>query len=106
MADWRTVIDPAITAAFGAGDLHVAIFQPTCDRAGPRDAVVMMIPEASRPEVAAALNAAAAWQARVVFVCDTRRQADEIADYAARRLPRHRRIAYERAAAGGWGTEQ
>ena len=37
---------------------------------------------------------------------DTREQADDIAERAAAALPKHRRIALERARAGMWGALQ
>jgi hypothetical protein len=49
-----------------------------------------------------AIKQADKWKARVGFICDTRQEADEIAQTVPRRLPNHRRIAYERAEAGHW----
>jgi len=50
------------------------------------------------------LAAALARRSRVGFVCDTAEQAEEVAKLAAQALPKHRRMALERAAAGAWGV--
>jgi hypothetical protein len=65
----------------------------------------VQIPEARRPEIRRGLKAARCRQARLIFLCNTADQADRIAITAAAALPAHRRIALERALAGGWGSE-
>ena len=101
--EWRTRADPDWTATYGVAELHIVMFEPHDDRPGSRATVMVQIPEASRQQIRAALKQAIKRGARLSFVCDTREQADQIAATAAKKLPAHRRIAYERAEAGGWG---
>jgi hypothetical protein len=102
-ADWRTRFDPADTARYGCQELHGVFFVPTDDGGGIGNAVGLQVPEASRQQVSAALRIARQTKARFFAVCDTREQADRIATRAARLLPDHRRVPYERAEAGMWG---
>ncbi len=102
-ARWKTRIDTSHAAVFGCDELHAVFFQPTKDRGVMTDSIAFNIPETPLATVATALRQKIANRARIVFVCDTRQQADQIADFAAKMLPHHRRIAYERAEAGGWG---
>jgi hypothetical protein len=44
-------------------------------------------------------------RARVLFLCDTAKQASRVERRAKNRLPDHRTVALERAAAGTWGTQ-
>src|SRR5258705_13833407 len=101
--DWRTRADPEWTATYGVDELHIVLFEPNDDRPGRRETVMVQIPEASRQQVRQALKQANKLRARLGFICDTREQADAIAETAGTALSSHRRIAYERAEAGGWG---
>jgi K+-sensing histidine kinase KdpD len=103
MSEWRTRADPEWTADYGVSELHVVMFEPREDRPGKRDVVAVQIPETPRQQIRAALRQADTLRARLLFVCDTQKQADETAKAAAKQLPTHRRVAYERAAFGGWG---
>lgn len=106
-AQWRTRVDPAVSAAFSAGELHAVFFEHKTDRGGVADATVgLMIPEVPMPAVTQCLDAASARRSRVFFICDIREQADEVAALAATRLKQHRRVPYERAVAAGWGIAQ
>ena len=62
------------------------------------------IPEALA-QIAPAMAQATALKARVLFLCDTRKQAEEVAALAARGLPAHRRVSLERAEAGAWAVQ-
>lgn len=62
------------------------------------------IPEAGAGEIQHGLAIVAKLRARFLLVCDTERQAADVAHLAARQLPLHRRVAYERAEAGAWGA--
>ncbi len=106
MMDWRTHIDPKYTLAYGCSELHAVFFEPNDDTPGERISISISIPENSRQEVKSAMKLATKKKARVVFVCDTQSQAIKAADFASSRLPNHRRIAYERAEAGGWGLSR
>ncbi|MBV8458418.1 MAG: hypothetical protein JO122_17590 [Acetobacteraceae bacterium] len=101
--DWRTLINPQLTAGFVPGELHVVVFAPCDDDGGIRSCVSVQIPEASRQRVAAAMQIARREKCRVLFLCDTREQADRVAARAGKLLPDHRRVAYERAQAGRFG---
>lgn len=100
---WTTRVPPEATAPFGCAELHASVFQPVRDRGGHCPAMVIEIPETPLHKVNIALAAADRLGARLLFLCDTAAQAEEAAALAARHLPRHRRIALERAAAGGFG---
>jgi hypothetical protein len=100
---WRTHVDPEVLEASGVPELHMTLFEPLNDRERLNHAVSMMVPETSQLEMRHAINVAIKAKARVDFLCDTAEQAEAMAAYAAPLLPGHRRIAYERAAAGQWG---
>jgi hypothetical protein len=74
------------------------------EHGGVRNCVTIMVPQASRQVVAAAMRYADQIQARFVGIADTCEQADRIAQ-RARKLttPGHVRISHERAAYGKWG---
>jgi hypothetical protein len=86
------------------GGYHLVMFQPIDDPGGDRTCMAIQIPEVPWPAIHNALDAVTRTNARYrfLFVCDTREQADEAAAKAEKWLPQHRRIAYERAAAGNW----
>jgi hypothetical protein len=48
MRNWRTQVDPDLTAAFGRAEIHCVFFQPVDDTGGTRTSVILQIPEASR----------------------------------------------------------
>lgn len=99
---WTTKVPAEHLAAFGLAEIHGVFFEHRADRGGLARAVVVQIPEAIAA-LAEAMVQARSFKARVAFLCDTQQQAEEIAEQAAKLLPRHRRVAFERAAAGGWG---
>lgn len=101
--EWRTRIDPHITAKFGVAELHGVFFQPDDDRGGLSPAAMVAIPETPPDQVQKALEFARNAKARLGFLCDTAEQANHIAAVAQSALRFHRRVAYERAEAGGWG---
>jgi hypothetical protein len=103
-ADWRTQVDPELTAAFGCPEVHFVAFQQSDDAGGPRTSVILQIPGVSRQVVNKALRVARDQLTRVAAACDTRAQADAFVERATRLLPHHRRISFERAGAGQWGT--
>src|SRR3954454_22590809 len=98
----ETRFPPEYTRRYGCAELHGALFQHRTDRGGPAPAIAIMIPE-GRDQLGTALREARRCKARVMFNCDTQEQAEEMAQLAARELPRHRRVSIERAFAGGWG---
>jgi hypothetical protein len=101
--NWRTLIDPQITASYGCGELLAVFYQPREDTGGTQPSVVITIHETMRQQISAALRIAHQQRSRVVIITDTREQADRIAARATELLPTHRRIAYERAEAGQYG---
>lgn len=101
-SEWRTRIDPALTAKGGVAELHVVCFEPIDDHGGRRPVVCISVPEASRQTIRKGLKIAARREARVLILCDTAEQAITVGAMAPR-LRRHRRVPYERAEAGGWG---
>lgn len=103
---WATQITMEDPSGAGFSDLHLALFQPNADLGGRTAAVAIQIPESGPDDVDVALKFAARSKARVVFVCDTREQANTIAAYAATHLPDHRRFPLERAKDGNWGLSQ
>lgn len=98
-----TRLPPELTRLFGVDELHALTYQPTDDRGGPRDAVSISVPEASRRVQKRALAVARARRARVSIICDTSKRAEEMRRFAEARLPDHRFIALERVEAGAWG---
>jgi hypothetical protein len=101
-----TRVDPSYTRLFGREELHVITFQPRDDRGGCCDAIGIQLPEASRALVKQGLARARELGARVAFLCDTHQQAVEAYCLALRKLPRHRFVSQERAAAGMFGPLQ
>jgi hypothetical protein len=102
-AYWRTRLDAADEAYFGVAEVHAVFYQPNSDRGGRGQAVTVNIPETPDAKVTEALAMAGRINARLVFLCDTRDQAEAVAERADAVLPTHRRVAYERAEAGAWG---
>lgn len=91
-------------APFGYGELHSVVFQHKRDSGGCCNAVAVDVPkDVARQQIEAAMAWARANRARVMFVCDTSAQAQQMLPQTARLLPNHRRVALERAAAGGFG---
>src|SRR5690242_16661484 len=101
---WTTRADPKQTRPYGCDEVHIVLFQPEDDQGGACAAVVCMIRESSRRMIKQAIAQANQHRARLTFLCDTVCEAAEVAEYAAKRLPKHRRIALERAEAGAWAT--
>lgn len=101
---WTTRVDPKYTAPFGVPNAHFVAFQPNDDRGGASNVIGVSIPEATSGDIAAALIETMRLQARLIFVCDTRRQTRQIARIAAANLPTHHRVALERAELGRWGS--
>jgi hypothetical protein len=99
-----TRLDSIYTAPFGCRKLRAVVLQHKRDSGGGCHVVALQVPEVSRRKIKASLAWARANRARVVFVCDTADQAQQMLEQAARLLPDHRRVALERAAAaGGFG---
>lgn len=101
-AEWTTKVPAELLAAYGLTEIHGVFFEHRSDRGGEARAVVVQVPEAIAG-LAEAMAAARSFKARVALLCDTKQQAEEVAKQAASLLPRHRRVAFERAAEGGWG---
>lgn len=99
---WTTRVPPEFTQLFGEAELHAATFQPEGDRGGPGNCTAIAIPETPKEKIAEAMTASTAFAWRVLFICDTEAQANEVATLAASMLPKHRRISFERAMAGEW----
>jgi hypothetical protein len=100
MTEWTTRLDPAYTAQFGAGELHASIFHHKDDAAKENGIVTFSIPETPKDTLAQGLSYAKAERYRVMFVCDTAKQAEACAMLMAEALPDHNRVALERAEAG------
>jgi hypothetical protein len=100
---WKTDIDRHHVAAFSLGEVHAVFFEPIDDRGGTSKCVAVQIPETPSDKIAGAMAFATRTKARVVFLCDTRDQADAVATLASAALTAHRRVPYERAEAGAWG---
>jgi hypothetical protein len=100
---WATRLDPNYTGRFGCRELHGVFLMPKEDDGGPRDVVVLQIPETSDELFVGAMEMATQGRARVVFLCDTPIQARKVAREAAKILPKHCRVSMERALAGAWG---
>lgn len=94
---WTTRVDPKYTAPFGVPHAHFVAFQPNDDRDGANNVIGVCIPEATSQDIAAALAETMRLRARLIFLCDTKKQARRIARIAAASLPTHRRVALERA---------
>jgi hypothetical protein len=93
---------PAFCRELGAaGHYHHVMFQPIGDAGGECTAVLVQIPEGIG-EFDSAMEQARELKARVALICDTRRQAEEMAARAAEALPEHRRISLDRVEAGQW----
>jgi hypothetical protein len=99
-----TRIPPEYTQQFGVAEVHGVFFQHKGDRGGIAPTVAVQIPEGWW-HLAAALSQARTLRARVLFLCDTAKQAKRVERRAKNRLPDHRAVALERAAAGMWGTQ-
>jgi len=104
MNAWRTRLDPGLTAAFGEPELHAVFFEHKDDRGRRRYAVTVQIPETPAAAFAQVMDVARVMKTRVLFLCDTREQAEDAVARARALLPHHRRVAYERAEAGAWGA--
>lgn len=100
---WTTRVDPKYTAPFGVPNAHFVAFQPNDDHGGASNVIAVSIPETPPQDIAAALERTVRLQARLIFICDTRQQARQIARIAAANLPTHHRVALERAELGKWG---
>jgi hypothetical protein len=105
-SNWRTRVDPALSTPYGVDEVHGVFFQPISDRGGVAPTIMVQIPETPMAAVRLGMAYARKRKARVGFLCDTPEQARDIADRVMRLLPRHKRISYERAAAGAWGMAQ
>ncbi|MCL2429794.1 MAG: hypothetical protein FWD12_11230 [Alphaproteobacteria bacterium] len=100
---WTTRIPPSYTAPFGCAELHAVAFRPNDDRGGQRHSVIVNIPETPDDAIRHAFAMTNRLRARMVFLCNTRRQARQVAERATKQLPEHSRIAIERAIADMWG---
>jgi hypothetical protein len=98
---WRTEVPPHLIARFGLDQLHIVIFQPLDDTGGKRDGISIELPYGQSAFVDA-MATATRTSARVALLCDSHAEAEAAAAHAAPLLPHHRRVAYERAAAGAW----
>jgi hypothetical protein len=98
-----TRLDPEITRAFGVEQVHAVHFQPFHDRGGPRDAISILVPEASRHVIRQALAKARRRRARISIACDTFEEAEQALRLRRRLLPEHCFIALERVISGAWG---
>jgi hypothetical protein len=112
----RTVFGAWLGTAFGKegeivgdgpldGVWHGLIYQPIPDHGGPRDTCCLQIPETSEEEFDRHLEETKRHSRRLVIVCDTAKQAEEIARKIGERLPRHRIVALERVFEGGMKLE-
>ena len=101
----ETRLDPDYTAGFGVAEAHAAFLQHKRDRGGSCATIAFSIPETPRGKVEAALAQARSRRVRVVFICNTADQAQEMRALAARLLPDHRPVALDRAASGAWGPQ-
>lgn len=107
MTEWRTLVDKERAAAFGVDrELHAVFFHHSADVGGSLPTVAIQIPETPRQLWRSALRLAADQKSRVFILCDTREQADRMADAAAKILTAHRRVPFERAESGQWGKMQ
>jgi Mg-chelatase subunit ChlD len=101
---WHTRLDTPLAKALGV-EAHVVTFEHRDDPGGPWRCVALQIPECSEPMIAEALGIAQDFKARIVIVSDTAEQAEAMAVRIAITLGgQFKRIAYERAAAGQFGT--
>lgn len=100
---WTTKLDPDYTAQFGQGELHAAVFRHKDDGTKENGIVTFSIPETPKDTLAQGLGYAKTHAYRVLFICDTAKQAEACALLMADALPDHTRIALERAEAGAWG---
>jgi hypothetical protein len=101
---WQTEINvPMFHQRLGCPSvLHAVLFAPNNDRGGECDTVTIEIPEGEHA-LSYACKHATALSARVIAMCNTRAQADAVADHFSRHLRNHHRISLERARAGAWG---
>jgi len=102
--EWTTLVPAHLLTQFGVNELHAVLFEPNDDRGGMRNVVIIQIPETPPREIRLAMRQATMLDARVMFLCDSRKQALTAAADGARGLPKHHRIALERASQGGWGA--
>jgi hypothetical protein len=63
---WATRLDANYTLSFGCNELQSVFFTPREDFGGPRDAVVVQIPETTDELFVAAVEVATLCRARVV----------------------------------------
>jgi hypothetical protein len=103
-ASWTTRLPQEYTRAYGVIEAHCVCFQPADDQGGIRGAATFCIPETPEELIEEVLRQSD--RRRIAFFCDTANQAEQIAVYAAARLPNHRRVALERAVAGEWGARR
>jgi len=102
--EWTTRLDPHATARFGCTEVHAVAFKPLGDLGGASNAVVVEIPETPEHLIRDAFAAARTFHARLLFLCDTAKQARHIAHRASKALPAHRRVPLELASVGMWGA--
>src|ERR1700693_6576372 len=94
-ANWRTRIDPHRIPHI-EGELHACFFQPASDQGGTRPCVTILIPETPNDQMLRQIAGAMKRKARVMFLTDTRQQAEDVATFAATHLHRYRRVSFER----------
>jgi len=98
-----TMIPRVYTRLFGCEELHAVFFQHRPDRGGVSPSVMVMIPEAA-DKLTAALVQARNLQARLVIVCDTKKQARDAKQAALELLSDHLEVSQCRAQVGAWGS--
>lgn len=104
MSAWRTRLPRGYARRFGCIDpLHVAVFEHRDDLGGASRCVAVQLPETPAPLIAEALILANACKARILAVADTAEQIEAIVNRIALTCAHHRRVPYERAAAGRFG---
>ena len=103
MTSWRTRVDPAYSRRRGVDEVHVAIFEHRDDPGGWGNVVGIQIPETPEPLIGEALRLANARRTRIFVLADTAGQAEAMATRIGLCCAHHRRVPYERAAAGGFG---
>lgn len=83
--------------------MHVAVFRHRDDPGGPGNVVAVQVPETPRALFNEALRNARRFRARILIVADTPEQVSRAVGRVEHRCPHHRRVPYERAAAGEFG---
>lgn len=101
--EWRTLVDPALTEQVIDEEVHIAFFEPP-DASDDGHSVSIMIPETPMPEILLAVKLATKSKGRLWFCCDTTDEVNFMVDLAGQILPDYRRIPYERAIMGAWGS--